>query len=148
MKYIFFLLIVFSLTIISCDKVDNNEKRDEFLLMDNLPLNDLTGSWDWENSNGWGPLLTPETEGYEKTITFENDRIYREYIDSELSFETYFRIDTAVSNMNDYELYTIYYLNDKAEQTFVFDSINGKSSLVIYDTDCRDCIGTHVYSKK
>lgn len=148
MKYSLYLLLLFSLTTISCDKENNNEELEKFLLMDNLPLNKLTGTWNWENSNGWGSSLTPETEGYHKTITFGNERTYREYVDSELSIETYFRVDTAVSNMNDYELYTIHYFHDKAEQTFVFETISGKSSLVIYDNDCRDCIGTHIFSKK
>ena len=148
MKFTYFLLLIFSLTIISCGKKDNGEDIEEFLLMDNISLSSITGSWNWKNSNGSGITLSPETEGYHKTITFGNDRMYREYIDSKLSIETYYRIDTTVSHMNDYDLYKIHFFNDKAEQTFLFDSINEESGLVIYDTNCRDCIGTHVYSKK
>jgi len=149
MRYLYFLLLIFSMTIISCDKED--QELEEFLLKENLILDNLLDEWEWELSNGGfsgSVTLTPDTEGYNKTISFDTDRLYREYINSELSFETYFRIDTVVSKMHDYELYTIHFFNDKAKQNFVFDSINHKSSVVLYENDCRDCIGTHVYSIK
>jgi hypothetical protein len=148
MKHIFLLFFAASLTIISCDKEDNNPELEEFLSLDDLPVNEIIGDWTWENSNGGGTFLTPETEDYSKTITIDNDRKYKEFVDSELILETHYRVDTVVSEMSGYKIHKIYYFEGKDEQNFLITQIGDTTILVFYDTGCRDCIGTHEYYKK
>jgi hypothetical protein len=150
MKYIYLILLATSLTIISCNKEDNSAELEEFLWLDNLSVNELIGEWEWENSNGGLGLafLTPETEGYNKTIIFDSNRNYQEYIDSELVLETHYRVDTVVSEMSGYKIYKIFYFNGKNEQNFLIPQVADTTYLVFYDRDCRDCVGTHEYSRK
>lgn len=169
MKYASLLFLVFLWSVISCKKeeiseVEVNAELEEFLLFkDHISLNDLIGEWEWDKSNvGFsGPvIITPESEGYRSTITFENDRIFREQIDSELSFETYFRIDSSDDPI--YAPYTIYLFNNdkfKADH-FRYDKPvlrfnllgSDKSVLVIHETTIditgHSGIHTHTYYKQ
>ncbi len=147
MKNIYLIFITIILTMISCKSEDKDQELEQFLMIDHLSLSELDGSWKWENSNGGisgTSVITPESESYTKTITFE-DRIYREYVDSELTLETYYRIDTVINSMYDTKLYTIYYFDTQQKQKLLFDTSNDVVRLFLYDTDCYDCIGTHIY---
>lgn len=44
----------------------------------------IIGSWKWiESLGGWGQHLTPESEGYSKTVEFKSDLTYKEFRDNE-----------------------------------------------------------------
>ncbi|MBR8537187.1 hypothetical protein KDU71_16575 [Carboxylicivirga sediminis] len=81
------------------------------------------------------------------TISFNSNRLFRECVDAKLRRETYYRIDTVVSAMDDKKLYKIYYFDGEREQRFVFDFVNEKSGLFLYDIGCFDCASTHAFSR-
>lgn len=150
MKYIYLFLFTASLTIISCDKEDGNVELEEFLLEGNIQVTQLIGDWNWVNSHGgWSyTILTPETEGYNKVVTFGPDRKYKESENSEVLLETYYRIEYIdYSDIHETEYYKIHYFDGKDEQNFFIKQDGDTTSLTLYDP-CRDCIGTHVYSKE
>jgi len=148
MKIIYWCVLSLSIILSSCKKDDT--ALEEFLKKEHLNVAQLIADWKWENSSGgWGgSFLTPETEGYNKTITFDNDRNYIEYIDSELSLKTAYRIEhIAFSEIQGADQYRIYYFDSKSYQSFLIKQDTDTHNLIFYD-GCKDCIGTHVYSIK
>ncbi len=156
MKYIFLLFLAASFIIIGCDEEGNNKKEineefEEFKSLENLPVNEIIGEWKWENSGGgYGGdvFLTPETQGYNRTIIFDSNWKYKEFINSEIVLETYYRVDTTESVMSEYRSYKIYFFEGKDEQDFYIEQNGDTTILVLYDAGCSDCISTHEYSKK
>ncbi|MGF7141382.1 hypothetical protein [Roseimarinus sediminis] len=150
MKHNFLIILILSLLIYNCKNDIEEPSPDEFLSKNNINLSEIHGTWTWNNSHGggWGmTILTPESEGFSKQISFEADRKFKEFIDSEITIDTYYRIDSTGRLANGLEIYKIYRFIDKEEQEFVINQEDDTTYLYLYDLNCRDCIGTHVYLK-
>lgn len=168
LKYLYILF--FLAPVISCEKegeVEIDAKLEEFLIFrDHVPLDDIIGEWEWTKTGIHGPgyggsySITPESQGYRSTIIFESNRIYREYIDSELVLETYYRIDSTGIREKPYQLYL---LNSKPQANHFFEeeitnvrfniyyTVDDEIFMAIiesYSDDYGDNYRWHFYTKK
>jgi hypothetical protein len=155
MKHLKIYFLIIFLVVISCKKEDNRTELEKFLTKKNIEVPLLNGEWEWlidmgKNSMG-GPLsrvYTPYTEGYTKSVVFGSDRKFKEYKDSTLLVETYYRIEQMEYN-DKFDMYTykIYYFENKETQELQVD-LSGEGIRLNLFNDCIDCIDTHIYFKK
>ena len=168
-----FLLYLIALFLITTGCKDEHEKElSKFLNEIHVEVPNLEGNWQWAGSSRLLPdgdtirettasggtllvisnkteIISPVTEGYEKAIVFENDRKYKEYIDRELVFETYYR---AVKVKSDPLIYKLFYFEQKESQKLFFEETlvqgsNGAQDYIAIEDDCRDCFSSHSYRK-
>ena len=91
---------------------------------------------------------TPQTEGYSKTILFNTDQRYQEYIDEELNVDSYFRIDSTETEVYGDNLFLIDFYKQEENKEFLIQEENDTAFLYLYDVNnCKDCVSTHVYFK-
>ena len=120
----------------------------KFLDQNYIQLDSLVGEWTWIRSyiDGWATVsLTPDTEGYSRKIVFESNGKYLEYMNDDLDFQTYYRIDTVFERSEE-KFYTISYYQDKSQQDIAIDPQPDTIWLIMYDL-CSDCIGPYSYMK-
>jgi hypothetical protein len=148
-KHILIILAISSVISLfeSCGKQEELAIQ-KFLDQNYIQLDSLIGEWTWikSYSGGWVKVsLTPDTEGYSNKIVFKSDGKFLEYINDELDFQTFYRIDTVFERSEE-KFYTISYYQDKSQQDFAIDPQADTIWLYIYDR-CRGCIGPHSYIK-
>jgi hypothetical protein len=121
-------VIVFSIfTVISTTFSQNFSETSSF-------LEKLSETWFWIKSVGGQPenIVTPATYGYNLTVEFSKDSIYRIYKDDSLKYKSKFTID-----------FQNYLKSDGLYQSVWF---KGRDTLYLNDV-CPDCQG-HVYVRK
>jgi len=96
---IFIFSIIFIL--VSCNKES-----------DNNPNKALSGKWDWMQSTGGfaGQTYTPQSTGETVAIEFDNDSIFRQYINGNLDFETTYEL----KKVEGYSELFIFYKNENS----------------------------------
>ena len=150
-KHILIILAISS-CIFLCESCGKKEELaiQRFLDQNYIQLDSLIGEWTWikSYSTGWATIsLTPDTEGYSKKIVFESNGKYLEYINDDLDFQTYYRIDTVFERSEE-KFFTISYYQGKSQQDVAIDPQPDTIWLYMYDLDpCSGCIGSHSYMK-
>jgi hypothetical protein len=123
-KHILIILAISS-CIFLCNNCGNKEELavQKFLDQNYIQLDSIIGEWTWIKSytDGWATIsLTPVTEGYAKKIVFKLNGEYLEYINDDLDFQSYYRIDTVFERSEE-KFYTISYYQDKSQQDIAID---------------------------
>jgi hypothetical protein len=153
MKRKLFFIVFITVLITSCEK-ENDDILDpsEFLLEESVNVIDLIGEWTWINTHGGytgQSRITPETEGYFKTIVFTSQQNYLEILDNKLTIQSYYSIDSTDLDHYGTPIFNIRYLESSIEsQDMLIQQSNDTLYLYLYENnDCRDCLGTSVYRR-
>jgi hypothetical protein len=153
MKRIIILLACVTTFVSSCEKenIDITDPSD-FLSEESVKVNDLIGEWTWINTHGGisgSSQITPDSEGYIKSIIFSNQKNYFEILDNKLSIQTYYNIDSTSLDHYGTPIYTInYFENSPESQDMLIQQENDTLYLYLYERDdCRDCLSTSVFKR-
>jgi hypothetical protein len=95
------VLPIISSIMVGCENEKTQSDPSEFLSKNSVVVPNLFGEWSWISTvnSGWGSsAITPETEGYSRSIIFTSKQNYIEITNNHISLETYFRIDSTDQN--------------------------------------------------
>jgi hypothetical protein len=143
---------IIAFLMVGCENEKTQSDPSEFLSKNSVIVPNLFGEWSWISTinSGWGSSsITPETEGYTKSIIFTSKQNYIEITNNHVSLETYFRIDSTDQNTNGKRIYTVTYFNSKMiPQSLIIDQVQDTICIYLSDnSSCFDCTKTSIYRK-
>jgi hypothetical protein len=148
-KIMTFLFIIYLM--VGCERGNTQANPTEFLKQKSVIVPNLTGEWSWINTHGgWGGMITPETEGYYRSIIFTSQQNYIEIKDKSITLQTYYKIDSTKLDHYGEPIFKITYFDEiKISQNFIIQQSYDTICLYLYDNDdCSDCLSTSVYRKQ
>ena len=111
----------------------------------------LTSTWDWVQSTGGidGRSITPATEGYKRTITFEKNGVYSEGRDGKQTSQMKYTVSQGKSIYSDTAYLVDYRSSGKEKQPrSIRQSVRfGGTDTLFLNDECYDCF-EHVYTRK
>ena len=93
MKKIHLVFLVISTIFFSCTK-----KPDDKIVYADIPT-ELIGNWNWVYSGGGiaNVVITPQTTGETRSIEFDRNNNYKEYVNGNLKSECNYHIEKSIS---------------------------------------------------